>query len=244
MQAVVVADVDKESWWLGDKAGLAVPTLADPSLQQWLGKENVEAVAKFCQERMDAFYRQAAAVQGEQGKTHFAEKYVLNSDHFVPVTLNELYPQAREIILVRDFRDMLCSILAFNAKRGYTAFGRQRVADEVEYVQRLRLDALGLLQSWKNRSKRAHLVRYEDLIGRPEETVSGIFRYIGIDVGAATVKRVIEQALEDTAEMKEHRTASDASASVGRWERELNDALKIACHEAFAEALTEFGYRR
>ena len=35
----------------------------------------------------------------------------------------ELYPDAREVFLVRDFRDMVASIFAFNRKRGVRGFG-------------------------------------------------------------------------------------------------------------------------
>ena len=39
-------------------------------------------------------------------------------DH-VPILLSDLYEDSREIILVRDPRDVLCSLVAFNAKRGF-----------------------------------------------------------------------------------------------------------------------------
>ncbi len=48
--------------------------------------------------------------------------------------IREVYPRAQEVILVRDFRDMVASILAYNAKRGYTAFGREHVDNDEEYI--------------------------------------------------------------------------------------------------------------
>ena len=41
----------------------------------------------------------------------------------------ELYPRAREVILVRDFRDMVSSMFAFNAKRGFQGFRRGSVRE-------------------------------------------------------------------------------------------------------------------
>ena len=38
--------------------------------------------------------------------------------------MRQLYPRAREIFLVRDPRDTLASMLAFNARRGFVDFGR------------------------------------------------------------------------------------------------------------------------
>ena len=48
--------------------------------------------------------------------------------NYLPVLIRELYPRAKEIFLVRDFRDMARSIMAFDAKRGYAGFGRARTA--------------------------------------------------------------------------------------------------------------------
>ena len=48
--------------------------------------------------------------------------------------LAELYPDSREVFLVRDFRDMVSSILAFNAKRGARGFGRAAAETDAGYV--------------------------------------------------------------------------------------------------------------
>ena len=61
----------------------------------------------------------------------------------------ELYPDARELILVRDPRDMLASILAFNRRRGFDAFGREDVGTDQEYVHRIRGDLVRLRDHWK-----------------------------------------------------------------------------------------------
>jgi hypothetical protein len=42
----------------------------------------------------------------------------------VPRIARDLYPRANEIFLVRDFRDLICLVLAFNEKRGTVEFGR------------------------------------------------------------------------------------------------------------------------
>ena len=79
------------------------------------GSDHVADLATFAQQRIDAVYRQVAAL-GDGRAEFFAEKCLPEGN--VPQLLRELYPDAREVFLVRDFRDMLCSIRAFNEKRG------------------------------------------------------------------------------------------------------------------------------
>ena len=94
--------------------------------------------------------------------------------NYIPVLMWELYPSAKEIFLVRDFRDMACSILAFDRKRGFAGFGRpDGAATRSTCAMELREMALDLRkQLGHDRRDRAHLVRYEDLVLRPIETVA------------------------------------------------------------------------
>ena len=43
--------------------------------------------------------------------------------------MRELYPAARELFLVRDFRDMIASMQAYNARKGFGDFGRETAAE-------------------------------------------------------------------------------------------------------------------
>jgi hypothetical protein len=219
--------------WLQSLKAQAELPAAEP------GSADVEQLAGFVQRSIEEFYRQIADLQGQEAPTYFAEKHSAGD---LPWLVWELYPQAREIVLVRDFRDMLCSILAFNAKRGTAEFGRQRVASDLEYVARLGPRVARLVKSWKARADRAHLVRYEDLVLRPAATVSLALEYLELERTPATVRAMIQRASEETPELRHHRTSRDAEASIGRWQQDLDGTLKAACTEAFGEALEECGY--
>jgi hypothetical protein len=199
----------------------------------------VEQLAASVQRSIEEFYRQVAGSQGQTSPVYFAEKHLPGG---LPWLVWELYPSAREIFLVRDFRDMLCSILAFNAKRGTAGFGRQHVADDQAYVQRLETRVARLVRSWKARSERAHLVHYEDLVTHPAGTIAGVLEYLGLERTDSTVQAMLDKASEPTQELQQHRTSRDAEASIGRWREDLDDPLKAVCRAAFGEALTEFGY--
>src|SRR5206468_3765127 len=110
----------------------------------------------------------------------FVEKFAVRSA--VPDLVWELYPRARELILVRDFRDLVASILAMNVKVGYQGFGRRRAASDEEFIERQMADlASAFVRTWRERSDRAHLVRYEDLVTSRGPTLEGILEYLGLD---------------------------------------------------------------
>jgi hypothetical protein len=205
----------------------------------WLASIYVEQLISFCQRSIEAFYQQIALTQGQVEPIYFAEKSLP-----LPILrfMWELYPQAREIFLIRDFRDMVCSILAFNAKRGYQDFGRQHARSDEEYVRRLRSYAMDLLQSWKQRADRAILVRYEDLILQPVETLTAILEYLDLDNSSPTIYGMIRRASEETPELKAHKTSSDPKASIGRWLHDLNPSLQTVCQQALGDIIKEFGY--
>jgi hypothetical protein len=244
LQPIIGFDKASVNWWLGTELSSGALKRSQPEIQpeiqQWLGHDGVDALAAFSQERIDAFYKQVGRLQGQTEPTYFAEKHL--PDIRIPDMIREVYPRAQEVILVRDFRDMVASILAYNAKRGYTAFGREHVDNDEEYIYRLRPSALRLLESWRQRSDKAYLLRYEDLIWHPVETLSALLEYLELDAAPLTVKGMIHRAFEEVPGQEQHRTSPDADSSIGRWRSDLDPSLQAACQQAFGDVLEEFGY--
>lgn len=227
-------------WWLGDGAR-STPKIDDPSLEGWLGGDAVEDVAAMCQARIDAFFRQLSVDRDKPDARFFLEKFLL--EPVVLDLLTELYGGTREIILVRDFRDVASSVLAFNRKRGFQAFGREHVDSDVEYIHSVASkQALGVLQRWEERKDDAHLVRYEDLLTEPETTLERAFGFVGVDPSAEVVGKTLERAENDAPSMDHHRTATDPSATIGRWRDDLSAELISACAESLDPMLEAFGY--
>jgi hypothetical protein len=229
-------DFTSERGWIGHHPFHTPWIAAKPELSQWFGRSYVEQLAGFCQSSIDEFYMQVARSTGKAHPRYFAEKF--HADH-VPWLAWELYPDAREIVLVRDFRDMVRSILAFNDKRGYHAFGRERANSDDEYVRRMGENVSSFMSSWKLRSDRTFLLRYEDLVRESEPTLRRLLDHLGIDADAVGV---LSRAQDGAGELRSHRTVEDAVASIGRWRRDLEPALQEACNVAFKDALATFGY--
>ncbi len=238
-QSADVNNFHTDTRWIGHNPFYSGPIAEHPQLGFWFGRPYVEQLAAFCQHSIEEFYQQVASSQCQPEPVYFAEKH---GPDRISRLIWELYPHTREIILVRDFRDVVCSVLSFNEKRGYVAFGREGVNSDEEYVRQFRASILSLLQSWKQRSDKAHLLRYEDLVLRPVKTLYALLEYLDLDPTPSAVEGMIRRASKDIPLIKQHMTSTDPKRSIGRWRHDLDASLQALCQEAFDDALKEFGY--
>jgi len=235
MRQVAPAGDLNEDWWLGGRDPRP-RGLSDAGVQEWLAGEGVEELATFAQTRIESLYGRVAADAGRDGATYFAEK--LRND-IVPDLAWELYPEGREVFLVRDPRDVLASVLASNRKRGE----RPPPADPLRWIGEVfrgRIDAVA--ESWERRRDSAHLVRYEDLMLEPAATLTALLEYLELDAGDAAVAQMIASADQSIPGMSEHRTTPDARASIGRFARDLDPPLVEECERRLADSIALFGY--
>lgn len=223
--------------WVGHHPFHCPPVTTLRGMSQWFGRSYVEEAGTFVQRSIESFYARLAEAMGKPHPAYFAEKW---SPTDLPWIAWSAYPQARELILIRDPRDVVCSILAFGKKKGRPSFGRERYASDEEFIGSLRAPLERLLQSWRRRDDVARLVRYEDLIERPVESLSETFAYLELDASAA--HEVVARALEPTWALELHRTSRDPASSVGRWRQDLAPGLQEACERSFGDVLVQFGY--
>jgi len=240
LSSVALAISGGDKWWLGRERRYD-DDLEDTDLEDWLGRVQVEELAGFCRGRIDAFYRHLAELEGKKRPSYFAEKRLPRSPEDA-VILHELYPNTREVFLVRDFRDMLCSIFAFNARLGYPYFGRDQAGSDEEYIRNfIGHDVRELAETWSKNSNNAYLVRYEDLVEQPEQTLRSLLSYLDVDANDRIIDRLLGSA-RSTGEQRGHGTSSSARDSVGRWRNELEASLRSVCEKEFGDALETFGY--
>ena len=209
------------------------------ALSDWFSGSYVHELARFCQKSIDDYYDVLTDNSSAAASCFFMEK---NLGGHIPWVYANTYEATREIVLIRDFRDMFCSSRAFNEKRGYAAFGKQLANSDEEWIRNRYRGVRKLVDSWKERKDQAFLLRYEDLILRPEETLSAVLAYLGLETSVDRVKRLLKQARLDTPEMKAHRTTSDPASSIGRWKRDLDQDTRKLFHSVFGSVLDEFGY--
>jgi len=228
----------------------------------WFERTHIGQVASFCQQSIDNFYEQVWIQQeqttysgsgnqvaqnfGQSQLTYFVEKFLpshLPESSYLPELVHELYPRSREIVIVRDFRDMLCSVRAFTKKADFANFGLAHAKDDEEFMLHFKRMIQTLISHWQNWSKQSYLIRYEDLIRQPLETVTMALDYLNLENTPLIVKNIFEQALNhDTPEMQRHRTSKTVLASIGRWQSDLDESWQLLCQKWLTEELKVFGY--
>lgn len=224
------------------------PTGAQPILDRWYF-DQVEELAGVAQAAVESFYRKYASERKHTKPAFFAEK-IVPAGHCRWI-MQQLYPRAREIYLVRDPRDYLASVLAFNARihgqleetqlTGFDGFGRELVETDEQYIDVIRSSMLSFTELWRRRSQYSTLVRYEELIRSPTEQIRAMLDALELDSSASIVDSMVKAGNKSTGDVDLHRTSTDASSSIGRWKRDLEPRLQTLCDEAFGGLLDELG---
>jgi hypothetical protein len=180
-----------------------------------------EAAAAF-RSIINAFYVNAAADQDKTGPLFFAEKCQLVG--LARWFARALFSNVREIVLIRDARDTVCS---------YRAFWSQSTA---EAIRLLKLSCEALMAVRNERRPDTLFVRYEDMVEHETESLQRIAAFAGIrDFAPADAEA--ERAL-----FREHGTSKSPEVSIGRWKRDLSADEVMACVSEFTPYLEMFGY--
>ena len=169
------------------------------------------------------YYRHLAADQEKLSATYFAEK--CEAQGGVRRSLMTLFPEASEILLIRDPRDLLCSNLSYFKKPMDTMMSNmQNGCKTIEQIA-------------SEKRKRTLIVKYESLVFDQLTTLKAIARFLGIDAEPWS-----EVASLDAKTFRRHATKESPEESVGRWRQELSKAQKDECTKVFSAYLSGFGY--
>jgi hypothetical protein len=210
------------------------------AFRNYYSSASFNALTRLCIDRIDDYYGLIASEERKPAARLFAEKCL--PDHTQNICW-DLYPHAREIILTRDFRDLLCSARAFNAKWQKQDFDQNKAGDDFEWVSYMaRTRVRHLHEAWQERSSRALHVRYEDLISSPAQEIRRILRYLGVDSSPAISAEIADKAFARHANTAAHSTTANPAASIGRWKTDMSHDLQEHCRAEFGQALKVFGY--
>lgn len=176
-------------------------------------------------------YSRAATRPGAVRPRFYAEKYA----GYAPA-LADAGIAYRWVDLVRDPRDVWCSVLAFDRKRGFFGFGRRETQSEDAYLAsfllavRRRLDEMATPDGAP-----ALTVRYEDLVAALDAEAARIGAWLGVTLDAAA-------AIAASAGLEGHRTAASTDASIGRWRQDLSAETVGRIEAELGEHFERFGY--
>ncbi len=209
---------------------------------KWIADGSVEETIRFCQRQIAAFHRAASIEAGKPMARYFVEKSQPTAQCSTAEIVQEMSGSAKEIILVRDFRDVVCSWASHAAKAGrrrsdLTRADEEGIAEWAGPIERLH-------RYWERRSGRSHLLRYEDLIRAPETCVGALLEYLDVRSDSACVRELGQRARVVAPDLAGHPTTPDVTSSVGRWRSEFTPAMRDLATSLFGNALEAFGYCR
>lgn len=156
----------------------------------------------------------------------------------------EVWPGARRLFLIRDFRDNLASILAYCQRKGTREFGLQFFDSEEAWLLTMAGKARDLLKLYQAGTPDTGFIFYEQLIEDPAQALSTALASLGLDASPALVNDMIRgaQALEGSEAVRAHATSGSASQSIGRWREDLPAELAAIVEREFSESMAGFGY--
>jgi hypothetical protein len=180
------------------------------------------ALAQTFRRMLLEYYTILQVDQNKLGARYFAEKGDL--DEAARQGPRIFFGTAREIVLLRDPRDLLCSSTSFWKTSSSDAL--QRLKSATKRIQSIH--AAG--------DSDTIFVKYEDLVTKPEETMEQIYQFLGL---ANTPGPGREQ---ETSLFEMHGTSATPLASIGRWRADLSEEVIAVSDKEFRPFLERFGY--
>jgi hypothetical protein len=216
-----------------------VADFLETNLAQWRVRFDPRGLAKACESRSLAgvirhVYESEARAYG---KVRVADKDS-HGFRFAPFLLAG-FPDCRFVYLVRDPRDTALSFRNSKAHPGGIVAGGRRWRDD----QARAVETHGFLLD----SGRVHLVRYEELVSRPEETLKILCTFLGV--------RYAPTMLEFHLEERTRRLAARVPGSRNlarpiiadnfeKWRTDLTDEQVQAVELLCGEGMASLGYKR
>lgn len=181
--------------------------------------------------------------RSQSGKPRIAEKSPNNVFFFQH--LHFLFPASPLIQVIRDGRDVVCSLLTMNwmnpktgERLGYTRDAGKAAAYWANCVRAGR----NATQHVASLRSRYHEIRYEDIVAQPETTLQKLFAFLEEPWDPAVLK-FHEQERNLAGESSASQVSRQLySSAAGRWQRDLNPQDKAAVKDAAGDLLIELGY--
>lgn len=159
---------------------------------------------------IDFFFRRPLQ---EAGKTIWVEKSPTNI--YAMRSFLEAYPHGRGVVMIRDGRDVVCSLM----KRGY-AFAHAASIWVLEAALTLAL----------SKHPRVHLIRYEDLVGESRRALTRLMGFLNLD---AELDKLLDY-------QNSRRARTDASIRLSTWKTSPQQAISTGSVGRWRDELSAF----
>ena len=208
-----------------------------------LASEDLDAAYYTSRSRAEFIDHLARFFRGSTGKPRWAEKTPKNVHHLHYIF--EKFPQAKFIHVLRDGRDVACSL---------RTHPRHRVVDgklvpvntwkPMKYCATRWRDSL-LSAKPHMSDPRFHNVRYERLVTEPRQTIMELMRFLGEPWDEALLAHTeAASTFRDVTAFPQNPEALQpiGTAAVARWQRDMTEDDKRIFREIAGDLLIEYGY--
>jgi protein-tyrosine sulfotransferase len=184
---------------------------------------------------------------GQADKPLYCDKS-LDSVYHLPL-INAVFPQTRSVLLFRHVMDVVASGIeaspwGFQAF-GFTPFIQASSDNFVAALVSYWLSHVGRALSWEeDNPELCHRLRYEDLVTRPDETLTRVFEFFGVTPDLSTQGRAFDvaRATVGPGDYKVAYTSSVHTQSIGRGKRVPVSMIPPPMLDAVNEKLLALGY--
>lgn len=173
-------------------------------------------------ENLRDFYKFVALQNRKLAPRYFAEK--LETAAVCRASIRAMLPDAKEVVLIRDPRDLYASY-----KARYPDLNKLS-------VKQVRVETTNLLAAAEEQSPHLMVLRYEDLITHEQESLERVFGFLGLDSMVARDEKA------DAALFSRHGTSKSPSSSIGRWRVSLTPEEQQLCNAQLEPFLRHFDY--
>ncbi len=202
-------------------------------LEGLLHQDCTDAVSKIVNrhaiQMIEEFYTEHFA---ERDFTHWGEK--LPDPHAV-ISIREVWPQTKSIVLVRDPRDVAASWRAYSQLSHVYSYA-PHFADNYS-VEHWALMWQHMYQSFPVYLPEALELRYEDLVAEPVVHIKAAFDFLGLELRDHHIAKMMENKT-----FKMHGTSKSIEESMQRWRRDLNKEEIAVVESICGEQMERFGY--
>lgn len=181
---------------------------------------------------------------GKSGKKRLAEKTPSNLLHFP--ALHEMFPESPLIHIIRDGRDVVCSLMEMDWTDSKTGkpfpYTRDAEAAAMTWVQMVKQ---GRKMTLDDQYRDVYYeIRYEDIITSPETTLKKLFNFIGEPLDNTILEYSSKQHIlggTDESSAKQV-TKTLYHNSMGRWKNDLSQRDKTKVMKIAGPLLKDLGY--
>jgi len=181
-------------------------------------------VAECLRDVVNEHYRLLAADRGKPAARYFAEKGN-NVVRGPRIFTRRAFGRVRELVILRDPRDVLCSQMAYFSSSPEKAFSQLSHA------------ARQLLAIRAEPQEDIHFLKYEEMVTGAPACFAALSAFLGSEIKPASGEASLEV-------FRRHGTSASPAATVARWRTELPEELKARCAQDWAKFLETFGYDR